>query len=274
MNNIYPGELVTSLLVEIGAANICNNKRKWFIKTNRPTLFQSIINVSANIDAPSFNEQLYCYVTGTTERPKCKLCDKNVKFGLGSRFEYLTFCSNKCAIKDMPNLLGVENPSKLQSVKDKKKQKSLEKYGVDNVSKSTEIKQELKKKRFNFWKNYYSSKEFTVDGLTKTQYRHRCQQYANTQYNRFKDIIDPLGLRSKEWHLDHIYSVSDGFKNGVPYNILSDISNLRLISAQENLKKWKKSEKILPPLIEHYLKNITDCPVSFLIPASHSERAD
>jgi hypothetical protein len=42
---------------------------------------------------------------------------------------------------------GVDNPSKVQEVKDIKKQKSMERYGVDNPSKSIEVKETIQKNR-------------------------------------------------------------------------------------------------------------------------------
>jgi len=41
--------------------------------------------------------------------------------------------------------------------------------------------------------------------------------------------------------LDHIYSISDGFVNNVTPEKIGNYKNLRVITAQENLKKNKKS---------------------------------
>ena len=43
-------------------------------------------------------------------------------------------------------------------------------------------------------------------------------------------------------HLDHIYPVIRGFENGIPPEVIGDISNLRFIPWQENLHK---SDKLL-----------------------------
>ena len=152
---------------------------------------------------------------------------------------------------------GVANASSADFVKDMRRQKALNKYGVDNVSKSESIRSKLSTQRTDYWNDVYSNKKYTNDGLTRLQYSHRCQQYANTQYQRHKDLIDPEGERGKHWHLDHIYSITDGFINDVPVNIISDVSNLRLISDKENYKKHKKSEKTLAELYEGFSKSIT-----------------
>lgn len=145
---------------------------------------------------------------------------------------------------------GVPNASSTQDVKNLRKKKALDRYGVDNVSKAASIKEFLSEQRTEYWKQVYSEKNFTLDGLTRLQYSHRCHQYANTQYQRYKSILDPENKRGKLWHLDHIYSVTDGFLNDVPINVISDVSNLRIISDKENYKKHKKSEKTLTELYE------------------------
>ena len=180
-----------------------------------------------------------------------KVCDNHLTYNNRGKC-YHTYCSQRCSMLDMKSLIGVENTSQLQSVKDKKKQNSIDKYGVDNVSKIDEIKQQLSQKRKEFWSRFYKNKEFTINGLTKQQYRRRCQQYLNTQYNQYKHSLDPENKRGKDWHIDHVYSVSDGFLNDVPIHVISDISNLRLISAIENYRKFKTSGKTIEQLYDDY----------------------
>jgi hypothetical protein len=147
---------------------------------------------------------------------------------------------------------GVENASSLESVKQIRREKALAEYGVDNVSKSESIKKLIADRKTEYWTNVYKIKQFTSEGLTREQYGRRCHQYADTQYFRHQQQIDPDSKRSKHWHVDHIYSVTDGFLNDVPINVISDISNLRLISDKDNYKKHKKSDKSLEQLYEDY----------------------
>lgn len=74
----------------------------------------------------NFNEKLYHYLNGVVKPIFCKKCKiKKTKFqGIGSG--YLDFCSSKCS-----------NSSEV--VQDKKKKSYLDKYGVDNPSKSKEV---------------------------------------------------------------------------------------------------------------------------------------
>ena len=147
---------------------------------------------------------------------------------------------------------GVANPSSSNIIKEKRKQVMIDRYGVENPSHIDTVKTQLSNLRTQYWAEVYKNKDFDKDGLTREQYSNRAGQYANTQYNRYKDIIDPEHKRGKHWHVDHIYSVTDGFLNNVPINIISDISNLRLISDKENYAKHRTSSKSLDQLYEGY----------------------
>lgn len=147
---------------------------------------------------------------------------------------------------------GVPNASSSTTVKEKRRQVMIERYGVENPSYIDEVREQISNSKKQYWEEVYKGKDFSVDGLTREQYANRAGQYADTQYNKFKHIIDPEGKRGKHWHLDHIYSVTDGFLNEVPINIISDISNLRLISDKENYAKSKSSHKSLTELYEDF----------------------
>lgn len=52
------------------------------------------------------------------------------------------------------------------------------------------------------------------------------------------------------FHVDHIYSVLDGFKNEIAPSIISHPKNLRILAAKENSSKGSKSEITLEELLE------------------------
>ena len=147
---------------------------------------------------------------------------------------------------------GVPNASSSATIKEKRRQVMIERYGVENPSYIDEVREQISNSKKQYWEEVYKGKDFSVDGLTREQYANRAGQYAETQYKKFKHIIDPEGKRGKHWHVDHVYSVTDGFLNEVPINIISDISNLRLISDKENYAKSKSSHKSLTELYEDY----------------------
>jgi len=73
------------------------------------------------------------------------------------------------------------------------------------------------------------------------QYHFLVWSYSEKNYLKFKDIINPNNYkRSKNFHLDHKYSISEGFKNNIDPLIIGGVNNLQIISAKENLSKGVK----------------------------------
>jgi hypothetical protein len=72
-------------------------------------------------------------------------------------------------------------------------------------------------------------------------------------FSKNKKIIDPNGLKeldSKRYHIDHIYSISDGYLNDIDPKIIASVANLRVIDSLENLKKGKRSDITLESLLK------------------------
>ena len=248
--NIYSFNNVLQYLSDLNMDNIYHAKRKWYIKTYHNDEYNKIINFTKALKCGSFIEQLYCYCNNITDNPKCRVCKNSVSYN-SPKTEYHRYCSQRCSLKDGINLIGVANASQLESVKNKKKLNAIQKYGVDNVSKSNSIKQKISIKAIERWNKYYQTSDFSRV-MPFNQYRHRVSQYSDTQYNRYKHIIDPENKRGKDWHLDHIYSISHGYINSVPVDVIGDVSNLRIISAFENIRKGLECGKTLESLYKDY----------------------
>jgi hypothetical protein len=121
----------------------------------------------------------------------------------------------------------------------------MEKYGVDNPSKCPAIQQKLSKSALNRYsgidrpalEKYY----LEVITITKKSWK-----------NNFNEI-NPKGLqRSNKLHLDHIYSISEGFKNNIPAEVIGHWTNLRLLPKIENSSKGAKCHKTIEELFEDY----------------------
>jgi|TARA_B100001059_G_C17794817_1_gene562397 hypothetical protein len=65
-----------------------------------------------------------------------------------------------------------------------------------------------------------------------------------------REFLDNSNLRSKDFHCDHKLSILEGFKQGVPVEIMADICNLEIIPKTENLKKGSKSSITFNELLE------------------------
>lgn len=61
-------------------------------------------------------------------------------------------------------------------------------------------------------------------------------------------------LRGKDFHLDHIFSIFEGFRNNIPPFYIAHFSNLRIIKGSENMSKQQRCDKTLDELFEDYLK--------------------
>lgn len=83
---------------------------------------------------------------------------------------------------------------------------------------------------------YYAA----VWSMTEQQYREH-----------FTDIKDAK-LRGNDYHLDHIYSVAEGFRKNIPVEVIANYTNLRVISATLNCSKQDECHKTLTQLYEDF----------------------
>jgi hypothetical protein len=123
----------------------------------------------------------------------------------------------------------------------------MEKYGVDNPSKCPAIQQKLSKLAINrysgidrtFVEEYYNA----VNLVTKKNW-----------YEHFHRINPNKLQRSRDLHLDHIYSIAEGFKNDILPEIVGHWTNLRLLPKIENSSKGAECHKTKEQLYEDYHK--------------------
>lgn len=121
----------------------------------------------------------------------------------------------------------------------------MEKYGVDNPSKIPAIQQKLSElaiKRYSYIDRPALEKYYLeVINITKQSWK-----------SKFKEINPNNLQRSNQLHLDHIYSISEGFKNNIPAEVIGHWTNLRLIPKIENSSKGAKCHKTVEELFEDY----------------------
>lgn len=147
---------------------------------------------------------------------------------------------------------GVDNPFKSVEIRKKHKQTCMEKYGVDNPSKSADTIAKIRKSRIN--SGDWVSDEKRTD-LEK--YRMQVKQITARSYHEHYYKINPDNLpRARyKYHLDHIFSVEEGFKQGVSAEIIGHWSNLQMLWHLDNSVKNTKCHKTLIQLIEDYNKS-------------------
>ena len=105
-----------------------SNCREKYIKSRYPDFYEYITSTYA-CDL-KWTEKLYWFYNKINSSPKCPVCGAVTKF-ININKGYQKYCSNKCEHND---------PLK----KEKTKFTCLEKYGVDNVAKSTYSKEKTK----------------------------------------------------------------------------------------------------------------------------------
>ena len=103
---------------------------------------------------------------------------------------------------------------------------------------------------------YYDSIRIPFDEIELFEtYSKTVRSLTRFTFNKNKNIIDPDGLKeldSKNYHIDHIYSISDGFLNNIEPKVIASVNNLRVINKTENLKKGKKSNLTIEKLMDMY----------------------
>jgi len=101
----------------------------------------------------------------------------------------------------------------------------------------------------NIFNNY---KNLKPKNLNLYIYRNKVYKESEKQIRIYKDKIENIKLRGKYYHIDHIFSISDGFKNCIIPSVVSCYKNLRIISGNKNLIKCAKSEITKEELFSRY----------------------
>ncbi len=144
--------------------------------------------------------------------------------------------------KGMLEKYGAANPKEVPELRDRMEQTFLRKYGVLNP----------------FQINVSARVAKTKAEMIRTgQWVHPDRKPAFEKYKRdvwnltTKNVqgIPWLQGRSRRVHLDHIYSMLDGFKNGVSPSVVASLGNLRLMEGRANIQKQTSSWMSLEDLL-------------------------
>lgn len=84
------------------------------------------------------------------------------------------------------------------------------------------------------------------------KYKLLCIFYTNESFSLEKEKIKDFDKRSREWHLDHQYSIKHGFLNDVDPKIIGSIVNFKIVPRQYNCQKGSKSDISLKELLKRY----------------------
>jgi len=130
---------------------------------------------------------------------------------------------------------GEMHPMKNKQVLEKMKNTNLEKYGVPFVSSNKMIKSKIRKinEQNGNWITEEQVKNFR--DYTKLVWR-----YTNQNDLTVLENFDKRAHTKEGYHLDHKYSIFQGFKDNIPAKVIGGINNLEMLQSGQNLSKNRK----------------------------------
>jgi G:T-mismatch repair DNA endonuclease (very short patch repair protein)/endogenous inhibitor of DNA gyrase (YacG/DUF329 family) len=119
------------------------------------------------LEGDTFSEKIYLLKT-QTHKPNCLTCGKPLKYPRSRG--YATYCSDKCKAnnqrwKDNRKGMGFQSPKVQQKIKDV----MLERYGVNNISKASHIRERISQRMKSNGKNWRNSSETIKNTITKIE---------------------------------------------------------------------------------------------------------
>jgi len=104
------------------------------------------------------------------------------------------------------------------------------------------------------WKNYTDEDRKSLNG-----YRANVTQLSNQNFRKYYYLINPNRLKRtyEDFHLDHIFSVIDGFKRSISPKVISNPLNMRMIGRRFNQQKRGVSHITEKELYSRYIRFLT-----------------
>jgi len=102
--------------------------------------------------------------------------------------------------------------------------------------------------------------DISVDSKSEWElYKSLVLRYTNINYKKYINIINPLNLKrghsKSSYNLDHKFSISEGFKNGILPIIIGSHHNLEMLNSIDNYSKSKKCSITSEHLFNEYFKS-------------------
>jgi hypothetical protein len=86
----------------------------------------------------------------------------------------------------------------------------------------------------------------------RERYHSEVWTITGQNFKKHKHLIENAVLRGNDFHLDHIFSISEGFRNNIPAHIIGHVTNLRILPSSENCSKQGKCHKTVDQLYEDF----------------------
>lgn len=263
LSKVYP-ELVNSINERIKFNAIFPEKIYFYLYnlSLRPLCKHCDYNpVSFDTFSKGYHE--YCSVKCSSNSTDKK---NKIKSTCISRYgvENIGLITRDKASKTMEERYG-SHISKTEEFKIKYKETCLERYGEEHFSKfdkNNKFKVDNPMNNNDIVKrSLYTKKDKGIiykwsDNELKDikSYRRSVSYYTEKTYESYKNIINPNNLERGIHcnHIDHIFPVIEGWKNGIDPKLISHYSNLRIIDSYENLAKGESTNIS----VDEFLKSI------------------
>lgn len=217
---------------------------KWLSK-NYPEIYSKIINHIVESDNPiPFKERIWLYFNNLNSRPKCKNCNKEVKFRNRLDKPYGDFCDLSCFNSNKEEMIN------------RQKKTFQKKYNVDFYPQHNEfVEKQQRTKLLKYGdKNYNNIKQGKET---------RSKKYGNENYNNSEKYI---GTCLNKYGTTN-YSMSTEYRTSVEIKFRSLYPNLEFESVGKNsvtlrCKKCGKISEMTKQLIyERNKRKYEVCPV-------------
>ena len=125
----------------------------------------------------------------------------------------------------------------------------------NHISEKTYTNFRAKNKKFICERCYYDSIQLsmTEEELQKYRYYNKMVRAITARtYRQYTNEINPMNLKLSrgEYHLDHKFSISEGYKLNIPPQIIGSKENLEIITEKENCSKQHRCSISYDELIE------------------------
>lgn len=180
--------------------------------------------------------------------PTC-YCGEELNYNNKTK-KFSTYCSVKCS-------------NNCEIKKQKAEDTTYKKFGVKNASQSDLIKE---KKANTMTCNYsvLTPLEIKAIQIKANLARHNINKFADkndyslylskvkAETNKNKKLIKNISKQSKEFHLDHKFSIRWAFELNIPVYIVANKNNLEIITEQANTSKGANCSVTLDELYNSF----------------------
>lgn len=195
--------------------------------------------------------RLHHYVFRKDTVPSCICCGKKLKY-IGFNFGYYQRCSRACSLRDRTVIdkrleaskvtymekYGVDHPMKCAEGQKAYKTTMVERYGTENPLGCKDVIDKARRTKIE------NGIIVSDDERTELElYRLNVRRATKKQPIHLLEHYNERGKTVGSYSLDYMYSVWQGFLDGIPTEIIGDISNLEYVTVSRNSSKGSKCSK-------------------------------